>query len=686
MFKFFRQYQQYFLVVGVTLLMIVFLIEGAMLRGGMGRGGIDISGEPAGKLRGETLTVGDRQSASLDLHVLGSLNFLLIANTQDRETEAASAWMLMLKDAEAMGISASEYDASIVLQAVGINDEEATKSAAERLRVTPAAVRQAARHYAIIRQYRALTLGVRLEPLSTWAQNFLQLTALINEDRFSGDPRMAQYRMFMLQRVAMEMNAHDTQARTSKPLAERFMSDAQARVKITAVAVPAESLAADASEPDAAALQTLFDKYKGRLPGDATGLAEEDPRLGYRFPDRVKIEYLSIASAALKRKARVDESEALKLYNDRKQVFRNEPNPASTQPSTQPLFKPYEEVRSLIIDALREQKAEELGDRMMKAAQAMLAHDARALKEADNYREVPADWAPMALSQVAAKLQEQFGVLPEVVRVEDRWLDRDALAKLNGIGSAILPIGGNRSASLAEYVMSARELAPKSDDPLISLRLQVKLPSQALLGGTGDTRYLFRLTAAEAARSPEKLDEVRDQVMRDARRVAAFAKLREQKDKLLARLSDTDVDKLAKELKGKVITPPEFSRRTMGARGEMSVPNIEEIGESLTFVQAVMDAAEANTKSLAVPVPANLTLYLVRIDKFSPLRRDEIDTITANPLIAAGLYDKLMGRTASDPFSYESLSKRLKFEPAHPEKDAKKDDAKKDEAKKPAAS
>lgn len=691
MFKFFRKYQAYILGVGVSLLMVVFLIEGAMpsLRRGGAGGGIDLSGEPIGKLHGETITNGDYQTAKFDLQNLGRLSNMLLM-TVGQDDNAARAWMLMLRDAKAMGIAASEQDASLVLQAVGLNDDAAVTKAARNIEVTVAALRESAKHFAIVRQYKALVLGVQLEPLPTWAEKFLRLGAIINDPGSSGlDP---QLRFFFLRQAAVELASTDLRARVSRPVAERFMSDQQSNVKVTMLAISAASRAEKAPEPDAAALQALFDKYKNRVAGDAAGLGEDEPHLGYRFPDRVKLEYLAITSESLHKKVRIDEAEAIKYYNDHKTEFANFSDPAASQPSTKPAIMPYEEARGMILSRLREQKAFELGDRMIKAAAALLAGDMRSLKEENGYHEMPASWSPVPLSAVATKLQAQFGVLPEVVRIEDRWLDRAALAKVAGIGDAILPMGGNRRAGLVDYVMSAREFKPKSDDPLISLRLQAKAPSQPMVSMDG-TRYLFRLTAAEAARSPEKLDEVRDQVTADARKVAAFKALEADKSALLAKLNSTDIDKLASELKGRVLTPAEFKRRTVSQRGEMSVPVVEDVGESKTFVDTVMDAAElggsgtpttqpAAGKTVAVAVPANLTLYLVRIDKFTPIRRDELENATSNPLIAAGLYDRLMGSSLLNPFSYDALSKRLKYEPLHERKEETSEEKPADEAAK----
>ena len=687
MFKFFRKYQTYILGVGVSLLMVVFLIEGAMpsLRGG--GGGVDLSGEPIGKIAGQTITNGQYEAARFDLHVLGRLSTMFLM-TVGQDDDAARAWMLMLHDAKSIGIAASEQDASLVLQAAGLSDDNAVTKAARSLEVTVPALRESAKHFAIVRQYKALALGVQLEPLPKWAEKFLSVASIINDPSAAGlDP---QIRYFFLQRAAIELASSELRSRLSRPVAERFVSDQQASVKVTMLAIPAVSRAEKAPEPDAAALQALFDKYKNRLPGDTAGLGEDEPHLGYRFPDRVKLEYLAIGAEVLKKKVRIDEAEAIKFYNDHKMDFANAADPAGSQPSTRPAIKSYEEVRQMILTELKDQKAAELGERMVKAAAAMLTNDMRSLKEDNGYRDVPSAWSPMPLSAVATKLQEQFGVLPEVVRLEDRWLDRSALASLPGIGQGIVPVGGTRRVGLVDYVMSARELKPKSDDPLVSLHLQAKVPSQPLLNYMDGTRYLFRLTAVEAARSPEKLDEVREQVTADARKVAAFKALESEKTALLAKFNTTDIDKLASEVKGRVFTPSEFKRRTMGPRGGMSVPAVEDVGESKTFVDAVMDVAELNGggapttrpsagKTLAVAVPAKLTLYLVRIDSFTPMRRDELENATSNPLIAAGLYDRLMGASLQNPFSYDALAKRLNYAPLHDRKDEKNGGKKGDE-------
>src|SRR5690606_473205 len=147
-----------------------------------------------------------------------------------------------------------------------------------------------------------------------------------------------------------------------------------------------------------------------------------------------------------------------------------------------------------------DQNASKLAEDILKAATVMLNEDARRLPTTSlGYRET-ANFTPMPLAAVAEKLEEQFGVRPDVVREDSRWLDRRDLMQLEGIGVSVLRAGGmSRAVPFADYALSAMEIqGTEVTGPLASLRLQTKLPSQPLTTFEGD-RYLFRLIEAQPA-------------------------------------------------------------------------------------------------------------------------------------------------------------------------------------------
>jgi hypothetical protein len=129
-------------------------------------------------------------------------------------------------------------------------------------------------------------------------------------------------------------------------------------------------------------------------------------------------------------------------------------------------------------------------------------------------------------------------------------------------------------------------------------------------------------------------------------------------------------DALAKSLVTSVLTPAAFPRRVFTLEGP-EVPNVEGIGQSEAFVDRVFDAATAvheaggvaaaTLKDRVAPVPLDrqLSLYIVRVDEFKPITRTQY--LQYAPRGVASIQQWIMSEVKDDPFSEQSLSKRLNY-------------------------
>src|SRR5690606_12214924 len=158
---------------------------------------------------------------------------------------------------------------------------------------------------------------------------------------------------------------------------------------------------------------------------------------------------------------------------------------------------------------------------------------------------------------------------------------------LEGIGYASLADRGD--VFFINYLMAAREMEPGPENPLRGMGLQTNVVSQPLRSFDG-SRHLFRLIAAEPDQPPRDLDQVRDQVVADARRQRAFDRLAEQQDQWKARASEVGLDSLADEMGVPVLDLPQVTRT---GPDERTAPNLPGIGQSPAFVAAVYEAADA---------------------------------------------------------------------------------------------
>ena len=328
-----------------------------------------------------------------------------------------------------------------------------------------------------------------------------------------------------------------------------------------------------------------------------------------------------------------------------------------------------------MIDQLRTQEAEDLAQRMVSAAQAMLLSDARPLTQQGGYRVIPDDFEPTALTEIADRLEDEFGVRPKVQQRRDTWVPVDQLSALPGLGGAHL--AGRPQVSFTDYVASARELDPADDDPLVALRLQTRLASQPVATQAGD-RFLFRLSAAQASHAPESLDAVRSQVVRDARRRKAYEKLLNERDQWLQRALDEGFESLAEQAHVSQQQIQSTPRRRLGRQGELSVPSLPGIGQHETLIDTMFDVAERVSdrgrasvgdapvpeRSDAVAIAPRLSLCVFRVDEYQPLTRQQYEQQASSPRISSGLNSILLaGGDGPVAITRQAVEQRVGFEP-----------------------
>ncbi len=666
MLKFFRLYMKYILAVFVAMLMVAFLVEPTLRMFGP-----DPAGEVIGTLDGREITLGDQRQAGTQLQVLEQispvlLQFGAVGSGQGR----ALRWMLMLHEAQAMGLSASQAQVDQLLATVGLGSTR-IDAVAGRIGVSVETVRRVLKNWLTVQSYKELIDGVVHLPI---AQRL---------DHWEAAGRFMRMGYYQGAAVEIESALHGA-PRLSEPLLQRFVYDHQAKAKITATAVSSDRYLSRVESPDQSALVDLFDQYKDSLPGQGQPFA-----LGYRIPDRVKIQYLAVPFNRVREEVSVEEADALNYYDSHLDQYRSAPpatQPAPDSPGDDQPIKPYPEVRHEIIEKLKDQRAAQMGDRIIKAAQAMLLEDARQFGQRDGYRIIPDDWQPVGLDQVAQRLEQKFGVRPDVYRYDDSWQTASQLAQLPQIGRSRVALG-EQSESFLRYVLSEKQLLdPESNHPLGSLRLQARLPSVPLNSPDGG-RCLFRLIDAQSSRVPDSLDQVRDQVQRDARQIAAYKLLKEDLSALLQQARDEGLVPWASKEGLAVHQPPMFAKRQPGLGGRWLVPDLPGLGRSQVLVDAIfdwvdrvldrtLDQTEPFTSPVAIqsaPEPERIgaiaidqgmKLVLFRVDQLQPISKNEYQRMAQSPQLGAWINQSLTGQGPQGSLTIEVLSNRVGFEPA----------------------
>jgi len=425
-------------------------------------------------------------------------------------------------------------------------------------------------------------------------------------------------------------------------------------------------------QPTEQQLQEQMNKYADKLPG------EGEKGFGYKLPDRVKIEWLTVPYASVQ--ALVERSPDMDTVEQRRHWKQNPrgnlpPYPADAGSKPVP-----PEVRS---DLLKDLTAKKVDDFARWAADAVRLPQ-RGLPEKDGYLVLPEDWASKRkpLPQLAEELRAaNAGLdLPEYAARGDAWLTVDELVDLPGIGRASTDKIGGRTIALTEMVKAAKEFG---GNPGVIVQAGVAAPP---LKDAQGNLYIFRITQADPAHKPASLDEVRDQVTRDLKRQDNYQQLKKSLEDIQAnaRQGGLLTTALAHDT---IVQPPagvylwsEFTVQMMlqyqlPLRPNSSAP-LPVIGQDREATEAIIDHALALPKDkpadqlspeqriFAVPADDKLALLVVEITQQQPLTRESFDRLAQmNGIEAVLVAEETTGERSGieTAFEYETLAKRNNF-------------------------
>ena len=660
MFKFFRKFNKVILIIGGCVLMVAFLVPQAVTMFAPGQGDITL-----GEVHGMEVTNASVRSADFELALLQNMGLGAGMPTliDGRPLDDGLSWILLQADAREMGLWAGDAEVNAALAAVNLNDADLAEIAAAR-NITPDFVRQAVRHWLIAEQYRELAAGIAYDNRGAGGLSpAMQKVEVYNQfareaDQFRDNPQMLQYFSAL---AALEMRGTH---RLSRPLLTHFIRDTAATVSGRLLLVDADPAAGGTPTDDT--VRQLFEMYKDVLPGQggsASGGADASggPHpFGYRIPDRVKLEYLQLTRDALQEAVDVGYAEVLDYYRQNKGMF-NAGQEGEAPDSPTPV------VRQQIEDQLISRETERLRARVVDEVRSILAEDLRGLSEQDGYTQLPADFSPLPLSTVADRVEERLGVKLNVIDLTDRWVPTTELSELEGIGFSA--IGGVRGVFFPGYAALARPLVEDPQQVPRQLRLQAGTPSEVLQDFDGNS-YLFRLTAAEPAHAPESLDDVRDQVVRDAKTVAAYEALTQTADAWRQRVIDDGIDAAAGSADAVVQSVGPFQREA-GLEGE--VPQVQGVGRSKAFVDAAFALVddlpvEADVSELPMEervavtaVPGRTALAVFVLEGYEPLTPSGFRQQLAGgaTLMVSSALDR---NVEADPLSLDNLARRTGFD------------------------
>jgi hypothetical protein len=612
-----QQYGKIILAVLGVVLMITFLLPGTMGRSS------DSSNYKVGTLNGKKVTQADLNAARAEVGVVASmlrqqgmaLEMFLPLDEQNPDLH----WYLMLKDAARYGFDT--MDSAV--------EPEQLNAMARQLNLSPEAVQTALSHMQAIIQYRAF-VGRMPQPVT-----------------------------------AVELAGEQDLA----------------KVQVSYATIDGTGNWEQATAPTDEQIAKQFELYKDVVRAPRAGAAAPPVvnghtyPFGYKYPDRVSVEYLVIERGALRAKiepTREDYDEAYRYYREHPDEFKT-PSAAGVL-TTQPAGKSFDEVKEALVgrqvDARVAREMKRITDRLLTQA----GDPWRAVQEGEV---VPAEKWPdlQKLADDLARNREYGGYKPAYKATGEAPLGAEGLAGLAGIGEATYrPSAQGGAFGFVDLATHVRELAKLSvRDPLGRQGLQVGAPGPLLTDKDGN-QYIYRVTKVDPSHVPASAAEVRGQVVEDLKKLATYEKAVAQAKALAAAAEKGDLARVAADQKVPVAKSPEFSRVGVLPPELQGIHRFAEVAFTLVPPQSAAGSQPAATQGAATQagVGATTTLaddaalkaYALQLEHVSPA--SAADFAAQRDYLLQQLTREELDAFASQWLSLDALSARVKFVPKEP--------------------
>jgi hypothetical protein len=478
-------------------------------------------------------------------------------------------------------------------------------------------------------------------------------------------------------------NLNGVQRLVTLAIGGRALSDARARTvaRELLTSVDCETVMIDAATvgdrvpvdpPTADRIAATFEKGKSKLAGAGPG------GIGYRWPERVRMEWMTVSSGDIARSLAGDP--ALGAVELRKE-FRKDPAkfgvPAAelAPGATPPSFDAYAaKVRADVERRLVAERAERIASFVRDWVRA----STKDLPSEGGLFKLPEDWSnrPVTLAALSQELATRFGV---------------AAPAVTGPAPALVPVADLAAdpvlsrATVSEFgkpmAVAAALRAMRPIDPESRLPMQPGVVGPVARTPTDDV-VVWRVVEADPAHDPASLDEVRDAVVKDTVTEMRYDRLAAMVGEIQARAAADGLADVAKDYGGTLeratnvhLADPNVMR-TYGLRFPSTLARA---GQDVDAIRAVVrravalptdrpaDTLPAADRTVAVAVPAKLGVIVANISKVTPITLEDYQALAAQGSIAQGSMQDEPKPDLPALFGSDAMKKRAGFALANPD-------------------
>lgn len=433
------------------------------------------------------------------------------------------------------------------------------------------------------------------------------------------------------------------------------------------VFIPASLTADKVPDPDEATLKAFFEKYKTVKPG------EGEYGIGYFFPPRIKLEWLTLNRKAFEDTVVLDPVEVRKRWSQQRTQFPGE----------------FAAERAKVEKQITEEAADKAMQEAERTIHAEVLKATKSLENDGKYKALPADWEQRrprleSIAQVVQAQAKQAGVnipLPEVTVKASQWLTLSELGTLPGVGQSGVQQGGQKL-PFAEIIGWTRELSPPpTEQVLVPVQTGITIAENPLEDQEGN-RYFVTVLATRGESAPDNVDEIKDRVVKDYKNVQAFEALKGRADELRQMAAASGLDAVAAAVDPRSEPPkdadpkdPKKNKPTVEVRKNAAInrersggdPSLDDpaLRTALLSAAAQIDPhtdwgkADPSKAFVAIPSSKHLGLAVFHILANSPVTEEAYRTMDRN-LVPTIQSKELKQETlsTSGPFTLANILKR----------------------------
>lgn len=616
MLKFFRKYNKIILGVGFAFLMVVFLLpQGVSQLVG------DPRDRPALEFDGGVITQGELIQASNELQILQRIHpaFLQVLLGVERPEH----WLLLTREAQAGGFVGGPDDGRNSLQQLAQTFTDFELSQLYR------------NDYAQILSQRQQMTDVMRQILER------QRAEAIN----AGQPAEAVDRILARARGVVRMyTAYLNTQVLSRPELIMSARDAIEAVTVKYAGIDPSVLINDATpEPSEQEIEEHFAIYRDIAPG------EGQYGFGYLRDPAVRLEWMMISRSEIDDAITLDPIEVNVHWQRNKDRFG----------------EVFAEARPRVERELRDQQIERVLGIARQVVKGQLLQAQGNLPEGENGRKIlPQNWESERpdFRAIAERVAEEIRnradlevVAPDVLS-DPRWLTQDEVAALPVLGFSRIAIG-RTPVRFPELVFSMPVVGGEGQYPI---QPGIAFPDP-MTTSAGNLVY-FRVLDARPQSPPDSLDEVRNQIAHDLKRLAEYERIVGNSSEILETAAEIGVEEATNPYgvniiyPGVTVTKDVFTRTTRATEEDVA-----RLRNAVLERAAAMDPTIPLSETplierlLIVPLPSALIVPLMEITQIAPLSEERFQNVANQVLLNQRT---ALRRDYEWPFSMERMFER----------------------------